>query len=184
MELLTQIEIIKELNSRLESNVTKQAFHYRVKQGHIKIYEKPNSKKKYFDKTEVLSLYGISETSPKETLSEEDLSDLKSLLKGVTNPKVRVDIINKYWIGKLKRERFEKLNGNLIPLREIEGVLSVALDNFSSLFKKIPKELEDKGFTGEELLFAKKEIDKALNNFKSNNEKEIKKLAEGMNIHI
>ena len=179
MELLTQIEIIKELNSRLKSNVTKQAFHYRVKQGHIKIYEKPNSKKKYFDKTEVLSLYGISETSPKETLSEEDLSDLKSLLKGVTNPKVRVDIINKYWIGKLKRERFEKLNSDLIPLREVEGVMSVYLFNVSSLFKNIPKELENKGFAGEELLFAKKEIDEALDNFKTEKVALIKKLAKG-----
>jgi len=59
MDLLTQTEILKELNTYSSSSITRSSFTKRVKRGQIKFHYKTNSKKKFYKLYEVAKVYGI-----------------------------------------------------------------------------------------------------------------------------
>ncbi len=59
MELLTQTEVLKELNKYSKYEITRSSFTKRVKKGQIPIHYKPTSKKKFYKLNEVAKIYNI-----------------------------------------------------------------------------------------------------------------------------
>jgi len=153
MELLTQAEVIVELNKYSKKNITKQAFYKRATKGQIKIHYKQNSKKKFYRLDEVAKVYGIKineiESSTPEDIKEdedlfspENLEQLNKLLKEADTPMIKVSVIDTFWAGKIKELKYKENSRELIPMHEALGVIQVGVTNFKTKMYEIPHQLK------------------------------------------
>ena len=149
MELLTQAEVIVELNKYSDKTITKQAFYKRVTKGQIKIHYKSKSKKKFYRLDEVARVYGIKieeiETFTPEDIkddedlfSPENLEQLNKLLKEADTPMIKVSVIDTFWAGKIKELKYKENSRELIPMHEALGVMQIAITNFKTKMYEIP----------------------------------------------
>jgi hypothetical protein len=153
MDLLTQTEVLKEINEYSKKTITKQAFYDRTKKGQIKIHYKAKSKKKFYKLNEVAKVYGIkigeieSHTSVKiksdETIFTSTYKEeLTLLLKEVDTPVQKVAVIKDFWDGKLKELKHKEAKRELIPMHEALGVMQIAITNFKTKMYEIPHQLK------------------------------------------
>ena len=153
MELLTQLQVIKELNKYKYKIITKQAFYDRVKKGQIKIHYKSISKKKFYKLGEVAKVYGIKigeidSTTPRDVKNDEELynpknlEQLNKLLQDTDTPMIEVSVIDTFWAGKIKELKYKENNRELIPMHEALGVMQIAITNFKSKMYEIPHQLK------------------------------------------
>ena len=149
MKLLTQTELLNELNKYVSYKITKQAFYDRVRRGQIKIHYKSTSKKKFYKFHEVCKIYNINidvveNNTPnqirdnKDLYNSENLSELNTLLSEATSSLQRVTIIKHYWNAKTKEREYYNLIDSLIPKKEALEVFEIGIRNLEKEFKKIP----------------------------------------------
>ncbi|HIP50446.1 MAG TPA: hypothetical protein EYG94_00030 [Campylobacterales bacterium] len=153
MELLTQTEVLGELNKYSKKNITKQAFYKRVVKGQIKIHYKPKSKKKFYRLDEVANVYGIKiseieSSTPQDIKEDEDLyspknlEQLNTLLKSADTPMIKVSVIDTFWAGKIKELKYKENSRELIPMHEALGVIQVGVSNFKTKMYEIPHQFK------------------------------------------
>ena len=153
MELLTQTQVINELNKYSTKAITKQAFYKRATKGQIKIHYKAKSKKKFYKLDEVAMVYGIKineiETitpidikNDEDLFSPENLDQLNILLKSADTPMIKVSVIDTFWAGKIKELKYKENSRELIPMHEALGVIQIAITNFKTKMYEIPHQLK------------------------------------------
>jgi len=153
MELLTQVEILKELNSYSKTLITRSSLGKRVKRGQIKFYYKDNTKKKFYKLDEVARVYGIKineieSSTPTNIKKDEDLfnpenlGELNKLLKEADTPMIKVSVIDTFWAGKIKELKYKENSRELIPMHEALGVIQIAITNFKTKMYEIPHQLK------------------------------------------
>ena len=153
MELLTQTEVLLEINKYSDKTITKQAFYKRATKGQIKIHYKPKSKKKFYKLDEVARVYGIKineiETvtpidikKDEDLFSPENLVELNTLLKDADTPMIKVSVIDSFWAGKIKELKYKENSRELIPMEEALGVIQVGVTNFKTKMYEIPHQLK------------------------------------------
>ena len=153
MNLLTQTEVLREINKYSKKLITKQAFYDRAKKGQIKIHYKPKSKKKFYKLDEVARVYGIkideieTITAPdikedEDLFSPENLEQLNKLLKDADTPMIKVSVIDTFWAGKIKELKYKENSRELIPMEEALGVIQVGVTNFKTKMYEIPHQLK------------------------------------------
>jgi len=172
-DLLTQKEVLKKLNKYSSHKITKQAFYARVKRGVIKYHKKITSPKKFYRFDEVARAYEINfreiEQTPQKIKEDNKLYtptniyELNNFLKEANTPKMKVDVINSYWNGKIKEAKYKEIMSGLIPIDEATEVLEIANTFLKDKMYKIPKELKAKcpNLSEEMMMSIKIMIDKA-----------------------
>jgi len=149
VELLSQAEILRELNKYSKKIITKQAFYDRVKKGQIKVYYKPSSKRKFYKLNEVAKIYNIKiedieKATPQEVKADssiytpENLAELNKFLEDADAPMVKVQIIDTFWAGKIKETKYKEQIGELIKKEEALYIMQVAVSNFKTKMYEIP----------------------------------------------
>ena len=153
MDLLTQTELLVEINRYTDKPITKQAFYKRVTKGQVPIHYKPKSKKKFYKLHEVARVYGIKigeieSNTPvavkedEEIFTSENLDELNKLLKEADTPMIKVSIIDTFWSGKIKEAKYKEAIRELIPMHEAVGVVQVATTNFKTKMYEIPQQMK------------------------------------------
>jgi len=153
MNLLTQTDILEQLNNYLTTAITQSSFSKRVKKGHIKFYYKSNTKRKFYKLDEVAKVYGIkigeieASTPPNvkrnvTIFTSSHKEELNILLKDLNTPIQKVSAIKYFWDGKLKELKYKEAERELIPMHEAIGVMQVAITNFKSKMYEIPHQLK------------------------------------------
>ena len=149
MELLTQTQVLKELNRYTAKTITKQAFYDRVKKGQIPVHYKPNSKRKFYKLREVAKVYNIrlndiEKATPsdikedKSLYTPENIAELNRFLEDADSPMVKVQIIDTFWAGKIKETKYKEQVRELIKKDEALYVMQVAVSNFKTKMYEIP----------------------------------------------
>ena len=153
MSLLTQNDILEELNNYSTTTITQSAFSKRVKKGLIKFHYKTNSRKKFYKLDEVANAYGIKiseiETiTPTKIKSDETIfnhsnkKELNLLMKDLDTPLQKVSLIKDFWDGKLKELKYKEAEREVIPMHEALGVIQIAITNFKTKMYEIPHQLK------------------------------------------
>jgi len=153
MNLLTQTEVLKELNSYLTTPITQSSFSKKVKKGQIPFHYKSKSNKKFYKFNEVAEIYNlkikeIESSTPKnikntkKLYTTENLTELRTLLNSANTPMNKVSIIDTFWAGKIKELKYKEANRELIPMYEAQSVIEVGVTNFKTKMYEIPHQLK------------------------------------------
>jgi len=183
MKLLTQVEVLKEINIFSKTLITRSSFTKRVKKGQIKFHYKTNSKKKFYKLHEVAKVYGIKideidSSTPSDIKDNEDLfnpenlSELNKLLLDADTPMIKVSVIDTFWAGKIKELKFKQLYREVIPMDEALYVYQITGTRLKSKIYEIAHQVKAQfPEASDDLIdFLHLKIDKAFDEFTKDTE--------------
>lgn len=74
--------------------------------------------------------------------SEEDISDINELLRGVSNPSQRVQIQKDFWTAKTNRQKFLKEEGELIYMSDARAAVEEVFIPLNKFLDDLPTNLK------------------------------------------
>lgn len=120
----------------------------------------PNGKKLFLDKSikaiikakgsDYLSIGTVVETSTPETIkqdtsiyTDEAKQELEEFLSKESSPARQVDMIDKFWSGRIRRQKFLEADGELIPVTDAKAAIETILSPFNQYLDDMGNNLKN-----------------------------------------